>query len=448
MSAELTAISRFRGMLPIQDDGLLSEENGVTASYAENVELNGGNILPVRRDAAYGGMVIDPDSGVSANDPMVFAVPISTAGDLVFVTRQYDHCAALTDISGDTRIYLSGEGVASKLIRRKAAGSAIIMTSSNPYGSAIPAVPVITVTRADPTAAPTRYAVVAATYVYADGSEGPLSPYTAEFSYIPEDAYSFAPVALGAVTPAPVGVNFYITVPSASTDAPTVKLLVETTSPQFPTEGVLPNDVLGESYEDFAALPLALRTVAPAPWGGLAFTTEAEPGIVQFTDTMYLNRVYRTNDLNVGARVTCLIRGANVLFVLCDDGGPFVISGTELGSHILTQSHTVEILASGPRGAATIGDTCVYAGSRGLVSVNSAATVTPVTEGVYFDWRQWAEMGPRECALICQSDNSLVFSMPSVAKTGILKPYGLVWRTGRRRVSFSKLPSDNSLVFI
>lgn len=448
MSAELTAISRFKGMLPIMDDGLLSEDNGVAASYAENVDLVGGNILPLRRDTPYGGLTINPDDGDPSGYPMVFAIPISTAGDIVVVTRQFDHCAVLTDVSGDTRIYLSGAGVDSKLIKRKAAGSGVIVSSSNPYGSAIPPVPVVTITRADAGADPTRYAVAAATFVYADGSEGPLSDYTAEFSYIPGDTYSFAPVAVGSVSPAPIGVNFYITVPSASSDVPMVKLLAETTLPQYPTEGVLPNDVLGESYEDFDALPLRLRTVAAAPWGGLAFTTEEEPGIVQFTDTMYLNRVYRTNDINVGARVTCLIRGANVLFVLCSDGGPFVISGTALGSHIMTASHIVEVLASGPRGAAAVADTCLYAGSRGLVSVNSSATVTPVTEGIYFDWRQWQAMGPSECALVCQSDNSFVFSMPSVGKTGILKPYGLVWKTGGVRRAFAKLPSDNSVVFV
>ena len=437
-------------MLPLLDDALLpegKEATGAAASYAEDVDLTAGNIVPVRRDAPYAGTVINPDATGATGTAMLFAAPIGRAGDIVFLTRQYDHCAVLTDVNGDTRMYLAGVGVDSKLVRRKASGQSIIVTSANPTGSGIPAMPVVTVTPANPAVAATWYAVAAATYLYPDGTEGPLSAYSAEFAYSPGDAFSFAPVALGAGAPAPVGVNFYITVPSASTDAPQIKLLTSTTNPQYPTTGVLPNDVLGEAYPTFDPLPLRLRAVAPAPWGGLAFTTEDEPGIVQFTDPLYLNRVYRENDLPVGSRVVCLLRGSNVLFALCDDGGPYVISGTALGNHISTASHKTEVLASGPRGAATIYDTCIYAGSHGLVSVNSSASVAPLTEETYFEAPQWQAMGPSECALVVQSDNSVVFSMPNVRKTGILKPYGLVWRSGGRRVAFARLPSNNSVVF-
>lgn len=450
MGTELIGIRRFKGMTPLLDDALLSDGSGgagVGASYAEDVDLTAGNIVPVRRDAPYAGTVINPDVSGAAGEPMLFAAPVGRSGDIIFLTRQYDHCAVLTDVSGDTRMYLAGAGVDSKLVRRKPAGQAIIVTSSNPTGAGVPPTPVVTVTPANPSVAATWYAVAAATYVYPDGSEGPLSLYSAEFAYSPGDAFSFAPIPLGVGSPAPTGINFYITVPSAASDVPQVKLLTTTTSPQYPITGILPNDVLGESYPDFDPLPTRMRTVAAAPWGGLAFTTETEPGVLQFTDPMYLNRVYRANDLNVGARVVCVLRGANVLFVLCDDGGPYVVSGTALGNHILTASHKIEVLASGPRGAATLYDTCIFAGSHGLVSVNSSASVATLTEGTYFDWRQWQAMGPSECALVVQSDNSVIFSMPSVQKTGILKPYGLVWRSGGRRVAFARLPSSNSVVF-
>ena len=447
MGAELIALSRVRGMFPVTDDYLLPES---AASYAEDVDLESGSIRPVHRDTAYQGHVLNVDDGLDAGDaaPMLFSVPVNRAGDIVILSRQFDHCAALSDISGDTRIYLAGPGVLSKLVRRKASGDAVTITNANPNGTDVPPAPDVTITRAEPDTAATRYAVAAATYVYPDGSEGPLSPYCDEFAYSPGDAFAFAPVPLPPSQPAPIGVNFYITVPSESSDVPNIKLIAETTSPQYPVSGTLPNDILGEAYPEFDPLPARIRTVAAAPWGGLAFTTEDEPGIVQFTDTLYLNRVYRENDINVAARVTCLLRGANVLFVLCDDGGPFVISGTGLGNHIMTASHKTEILVSGPRGASVADNTCVYAAPHGLVAVGPEASVKAMSEGVVFDWRQWQEMGPRECALVFLSDDSIVFSMPAVQKTGVIKPYGLVWRSGGSRRAFAKLHSDNSIIFI
>lgn len=445
MGAELITLANFRGMIPLKDDALI-EENA--AAYAENVDLVSGSIRPLKRDVSYHGIVLKVDDGVASGSPLLFASAIGRSGDLVILSRMFDHCAALTDISGATRMYLAGPDVDAKLIVKRAAGSAVAITNTNPTGSSTPGAPAVTITRVDAGATPTRYAVFAATYVYADGIEGPLSPYSEEFGYSPGDAYEFAPINAGAIIPVPVGVNFYITVPSASSDVPSVKLLASSNTYQYPTTGVLPNDILGEAYPEFDPLPLRLRTVAAAPWGGLAFTTNDEPGVVQFTDTTYLNRVYRENDINVGARVTCLLRGANVLFVLCDDGGPHVISGTSLGSHILTTSHKVEILVSGPRGASVTNNTCVFAAPRGLVMVTADANVSAVTEEKIFTAAQWQAMGPRDCALVFLSDGSIVFSMPNTRKTGIIKPYGLVWRSGKRRSAFARLPSDDSVVFV
>lgn len=442
--SELIALRGVQGMFPVKDDGQLSDS---AASYAENVDLTSGNIRPVGADSVFRGTVLPVDDGEDGTgDPMLFSVPAGRTGDIVLLTRRFDHSAALTDVSGNTRVYLAGPGVDSKLIIRSRAGESIIITNTNPTGNAIPQPPAVTVERVDPGALTTRYANAAATFVYPDGAEGPLSKFSDEIAYVPGDSLTFAPVPLPSVQPSPVGVNFYLTVPTSS-NVPDIKLLVETTSPMYPTTVVIPNDIMGETVPEFEPVPVQMRTVAAAPWGGLAFTTEDEPGVVKFTDAMYLNRVFREHDVNVGARVTCLLKGANVLFALCDDGGPFVISGTALGNHIVTASHKTEILVSGPRGASAVDNTCVYAAPHGLVGVGPEAVVKPLTENVIFDWRQWQEMGPSQCALIFRSDESVVFSMPQTQKTGIIHPYGLVWRSGVRR-AFAKLQSDNSIVFI
>ena len=49
-------------------------------------------------------------------------------------------------------------------------------------------------------------------------------------------------------------------------------------------------------------------------------------------------------------------------------------------------------------------------------------------------------------AVAFASDGSPVFASAS-GKTGIIKPYGLVWKTGTRR-SFAVLPHNKSLVYL
>ena len=97
-------------------------------------------------------------------------------------------------------------------------------------------------------------------------------------------------------------------------------------------------------------------------------------------------------------------------------------------------------------GAAVYNDTCLYVSAHGLVTVSSSATVSPFTEEPVFSERQWAELGPRGMAVAFASDGAVVFATPT-GKTGIIKSYGLVWKTGNRR-SFATLPHDKSLVYL
>ena len=333
------------------------------------------------------------------------------------------------------------------MVRRKRSGGAILVSSTNIYGTQKPTAPVVTVQRADPEAAVTRYTVMALSYVYPDGTEGALSLNSGEISYVPGDGYTVAAIPLDGVSPVPSSLNLYVSV--GTTDGnPVMTLLANIEQPAFAFSGTLPNDVLGDSYPDFDPLPANLRCVAAAPWGGLALTTPSEPGVVQFTDSTYHNRVYREHDLNVGATVKCLLRGATCIFVLCDDGGPFVITGTALGNHIITGGTRPETLVATARGAAAYNDVCVFAGAHGLLTLSSAGLVSPMTEEDVFNREQWTGMNPATCAVAFLSDGSVVFSMPDAGRTGVLKPYGLVWRTGAARRALATLHSDDSVVYV
>jgi hypothetical protein len=209
---------------------------------------------------------------------------------------------------------------------------------------------------------------------------------------------------------------------------------------------VLENDIAGEIMEVYDTVPSDIRTVCAAPWGGFAFTSLSKPGVVQFTDGLEFRRVWTSYEINTGGTVKALLSGNSCVFVLCDDGGPFVISGTGLGNLTRNSGTSVTPLVSTSAGAAVYNDTCLYVSSHGLVTVSSAGTVSPFTEEPVFSQEQWAALAPEGIALAFASDGAVVFASPT-GKTGIIKSYGLVWKTGKRR-SFATLPHDKSLVYL
>ena len=62
------------------------------------------------------------------------------------------------------------------------------------------------------------------------------------------------------------------------------------------------------------------------------------------------------------------------------------------------------------------------------------------------DWPGLFVRGDDCIALAFASDGAVVFASPT-GKTGIIKSYGLVWKSGARR-AFATLPHDKSLVYL
>ena len=439
--SELVGGMGFKGMSPALDDEALSAEQ---AAYAVNVDLYRGLITPTKADKAYSGIIYDFDPGSApAEKTRVFAVPATGTSSFVIVSSVYDHAAYAVNVNGELEIILAGPGGGYRL-RRSRSGEGIVIYDSSPYEDVTVLAPSVSVTRVDENASVTRYTSVRVAYVFADGYETPMGPVSEEIGYVPGDTLVVAPVDEALLPIKPSAIRLYIAV--AGTDDVQWKYLGEFKDVSYATEIVLENDIAGEIMEVYDTVPSDIRTVCAAPWGGFAFTSLSKPGVVQFTDGLEFRRVWTSYEINTGGTVKALLSGNSCVFVLCDDGGPFVISGTGLGNLTRNSGTSVTPLVSTSAGAAVYNDTCLYVSSHGLVTVSSAGTVSPFTEEPVFSQEQWAALAPEGIALAFASDGAVVFASPT-GKTGIIKPYGLVWKTGKRR-SFATLPHDKSLVYI
>ncbi|HOD52657.1 MAG TPA: hypothetical protein PKJ78_21695 [Candidatus Hydrogenedentes bacterium] len=439
--SELVGGMGFKGMSPALDDEALSAEQ---AAYAVNVDLYRGLITPTKADMAYSGSINDFDPGSApAEKTRVFAVPATGTSSFVIVSSVYDHAAYAVNVNGELEIILAGPGGGYRL-RRSRSGEGIVIYDSSPYEDVTVLAPSVSVTRVDENASVTRYTSVRVAYVFADGYETSMGPVSEEIGYVPGDTLVVAPVDEALLPVKPSAIRLYIAV--AGTDDVQWKYLGEFTDVSYATEIVLENDIAGEIMEVYDTVPSDIRTVCAAPWGGFAFTSLSKPGVVQFTDGLEFRRVWTSYEINTGGTVKALLSGNSCVFVLCDDGGPFVISGTGLGNLTRNSGTSVTPLVSTSAGAAVYNDTCLYVSSHGLVTVSSAGTVSPFTEEPVFSQEQWAALAPEGIALAFASDGAVVFASPT-GKTGIIKSYGLVWKTGKRR-SFATLPHDKSLVYL
>ena len=195
---------------------------------------------------------------------------------------------------------------------------------SSPYEDITVLAPSASVTRVDENASVTRYTSVRVACVFADGYETSMGPASEEIGYVPGDTLVVAPVDEALLPVKPSAIRLYIAV--AGTDDFQWKYLGEFTDVSYATEIVLENDIAGEIMEDYDTVPSDIRTVCAAPWGGFAFTSLSKPGVVQFTDGLEFRRVWTSYEINTGGTVKALLSGNSCVFVLCDDGGPFVIS--------------------------------------------------------------------------------------------------------------------------
>lgn len=438
---ELVTGMGFKGMVPALDDEALAAEQ---AAYAVNVDLYRGVITPTKADLLYAGSINDFDPGTAPTEKTrVFAIPGDGNSSFVVVSSVYDHAAYSVNVNGELEIILAGSGGGFRL-RRGRSGAGIVVYDSTPYTDITVLAPVASVTRVDSNASVTRYTSCRVAYVFADGYETPMGPVSAEIGYVPGDTLVIAPLDEALLSVKPAKIRLYMSV--SGTDDVQWRFLGDFSDISYATEIVLENDIAGEIMEVYDTVPSDIRTVCAAPWGGFAFTSASKPGVVQFTDGLEFRRVWTSYEINVGGNVKALLAGASCVFALCDDCGPFVISGTALGNLTRNAGSSVTPLVSTSAGAAVYNDTCLYVSSHGLVTVSATGAVTPFTEEPVFSAQQWAELDPTGIALAFASDGAVVFASPA-GKTGIIKSYGLVWKSGIRR-SFATLPHDKSLVYI
>lgn len=431
----------FRGMSPALDDEALATEQ---AAFAQNVDLYRGVITPTKADVLYGGSINDFDPGTApVEKTRVFAIPGTGTSSFVIVSSVYDHCAHAVNVNGELEVMLAGPGGGFRL-RRGRAGAGIVVYDSAPYEDITVLAPVVSVKPVDPDASVTRYTSFRVAYVFADGYETPMGPVSAEVGYVPGDTVVIAPVDEALLPVKPQTIRLYMSV--AGTDDVQWRFLGDFSEVSYATEIVVENDIAGEIMEVYDTVPGDLRTVCAAPWGGFAFTTASSPGVVQFTDGLEFRRVWTSYEINTGGTVTALLSGTSCIFVLCDDGGPFVISGTSLGNLSRNAGTSTTPLVSTSAGAAVYNDNCLYVSSHGLVIVSAAGTVSPFTEEPVFSQEQWAALVPEGIALAFASDGAVVFASPT-GKTGFIKSYGLVWKSGVRK-AFATLPHDKSLVYL
>lgn len=438
---ELVTGMGFRGMSPALDDEALASEQ---AAYAINVDLHRGVITPTKADMVFDGTVNDFDPGDAAVEKTrVFAIPGDANQSFVIVSSVYDHAAYAVNVNGELEIMLAGTDGGYRL-RRARSGAGIVIYDSEPYEDITVLAPDVSVTRVDADATVTRYTSFRVAYVFADGYETPMGPVSEEVGYVPGDTLVVAPVdeALLAITPTTI--RLYMSV--AGTNDVEWKFLGDYSEISYATEIVLENDIAGEVMEVYDTVPSDLRTVCAAPWGGFAFTSDSAPGVIQFTDGLEFRRVWTSYEINSGGTVKALLAGTSCVFALCDDTGPCVISGTSLENLTRNAGTSATPLIATSAGAAVYNDTCLYVSAHGLVTVSSAGTVAPFTEEPIFSQEQWADLDPSGIALAFASDGAVVFASPT-GKTGIIKSYGLVWKSGIRR-SFATLPHDKSLVYL
>lgn len=431
----------FKGMAPAVDDEALGPEQ---AAFAMNVDLYRGVITPTRQDAPYGGNVNDFDpSDAPLDKTRVFAIPGDGTSSVVIVSSVYDHLAYAVNVNGELEVILGGPRGGHRL-RKGRSGEGIVIYDAAPYADISVLAPEVSINPVDPEASVTRYTSFRVAYVFADGYETSMGPVSQEIGYNPGDTLVIAPINEAFLQVKPTAIRVYMSV--AGTDDVQWRFLGDFFDISYATEIVLENDIAGEIMEEYDTIPADVRTVCAAPWGGFAFTSSSKPGVVQFTDGLEFRRVWTTYEINTGGTVTALLSGTSCIFVLCDDGGPFVIGGTGLGNLSRNSGSSITPLVSTSAGAAVYNDSCLYVSSNGLVVVSATGAVTPFTEEPVFSQEQWAALDPKTMALCFASDGAVVFAS-STLKTGIIKPYGLVWKNGVRR-SFAMLPHDKSVVYI
>ena len=441
MSDELLSGIAFRGMAPATGDEALDANQ---AAFAQNVDLYRGVIRPTRADVALQSPVFNFDADQTVAPTRIFALPGTETGSFVIVSAVFDHAASNVNVNGELEVWLSGPDVKATRFRRGRSGSGFVVYDQSVYEDVVVPTPICTVVRANSSADVTRYATVRLSFVYADGYETPLGPASAEFGYVPDDTLQIEAVDISGSSVTPSVIRVYISV--ATTTGVEMRFFGEITEAGYISTFPIPNDITGEAIEEYDTLPSDVRCVCSTPWGGFAFTTAAKPGVIQFTDSLMMRKVLTEYEMNLGGNVKALLRGTSSVFALCGDAGPYVVSGTALSNLISNPGSVISPLVASPVGAAVFNDTCLFVGSHGLMAVSSTGTVTTFTEEPIFSREQWAALVPPSIALAFASDGSVVFAS-GTGKTGILKPYGLVWKSGVRK-AFATLPHDKSIVYL
>ena len=441
MSEELISGIGFRGMSPATGDEALAANQ---AAFAQNVDLYRGVIRPTKADAVLKGTPFNFDVDQTVSPTRIFALPGTDTSSFVIASAVFDHAASLVNVNGELEVWLSGPDTPARRFRRGLSGSGFVVYDSSIYENIIVPKPTCTVARADSAADVTRYATVRFAFVYADGFETPMGPVSDEFGYVPEDTLEIEAVDLSGAKATPSSVRVYISV--SESGGVVWRYLGEITETGYMSSFTIPNDVTGESVELYDTLPADVRCVCSAPWGGFAFTTVAKPGVLQFTDSLLMRKVMTDYEMNLGGNVKALLTGTSCVFALCGDSGPYVISGTALSNLTSNPATVVSPLVATSAGAAVANDTCLFVGAHGLMCVTSTGVVSSYSEEPLFSREQWAALVPSSMALTFTSDGAVVFAS-ATGKTGILKPYGLVWKTGVRK-AFATLPHDKSIVYL
>lgn len=441
MADQLLSGIEFRGMSPATGDEALAANQ---AAFAQNVDLFRGVIRPTKADVALPGPVFNFDADQTAQPTRIFALPGTEAGSFVIVSAVFDHAASTVNVNGELEVWLSGPSANALRFRRARSGSGFVVYDTSVYENVTVPQPVVTVSRVNSATDVTRYATVRLAFVYADGYETPMGPTSAEFGYVPDDTLLIEAVDVSGSAVAPTSIRVYISV--ATNDGGEMRYFGEITEAGYLSSFVLPNDIMGEAVEDYDTLPSDVQCVCSAPWGGFAFTARSKPGVLQFTDSLMMRKVLTQYELNLGGNVKALLRGTSAVFALCGDSGPYVVSGTALSNLIPNPGSVVSPLVAEPAGAVVFNDTCLFAGAHGLMAVSASGAVSTFTEEPLFSKEQWAELVPSSIALAFASDGAVVFAS-ATGRTGILKPYGLVWKTGTRR-AFATLPHDKSIVYL
>ncbi len=441
MPDELISGIGFKGMSPATGDEALAANQ---AAFAQNVDLFRGVIRPTRADAMMQGTVFNFDVDQTVSPTRIFALPGSETNSFVIVSAVFDHAASTVNVNGELEVWLSGPGASATRFRRGRSGSGFIVYDQSIYEDVSVPAPSISVVRVNSSADVTRYATVRLSFVYADGYETPLGPSSAEFGYVPEDSLKIEAVDISGSSVAPSLIRVYISV--GTTNGVEMRYFAEITEAGYSNTFVIPNDITGEAIEEYDTLPADVRCVCSTPWGGFAFTTATKPGVIQFTDSLMMRKVLTEYEMNLGGNVKALVRGTSCVFALCGDSGPYVVSGTALSNLISNPGSVISPLVASPVGAAVFNDVCLFVGAHGLMSVSSSGNVSTFTEEPIFSKEQWSELIPPSMALAFASDGSVVFAS-ATGKTGIIKPYGLVWKSGVRK-AFATLPHDKSIVYL